>query len=169
MASTGSSQASQVSEASGSSQCNCMSCTFRSVIASSLFMQPTMNGTTSTGTSAPGPANSTGTTSTETSAPGSRRINIGGIDFVYMGAFIQNIKKRKRANDIIVIEKISKNDVQESKFNVTECVICKENFNLGEDSEEKFIRLNCDHIYHHDCIKMWLKEHKTCPLCKSDQ
>lgn len=44
----------------------------------------------------------------------------------------------------------------------TECVICM-NFFL----ENQSIRiLDCNHIYHSDCIEAWLKIGTTCPTCK---
>ncbi|KAH9292758.1 hypothetical protein KI387_042053 [Taxus chinensis] len=43
------------------------------------------------------------------------------------------------------------------------CVICAEEFKLGEDAME----LPCDkhHIFHSKCIRPWLDGHDTCPLC----
>ena len=41
------------------------------------------------------------------------------------------------------------------------CTICQDNF--GHSSQ--VIELRCDHFYHTDCIKKWLKIKKTCPLC----
>ena len=42
------------------------------------------------------------------------------------------------------------------------CSICLTTF----DSNESATLLSpCGHPYHQDCIKSWLLEHKTCPLC----
>lgn len=42
------------------------------------------------------------------------------------------------------------------------CWICFGNFVNGDDS----IALPCIHIFHANCIKVWLKDHKICPNCK---
>lgn len=39
------------------------------------------------------------------------------------------------------------------------CVICQSQFELG-------VLTVCGHQYCKDCIQMWLKEHRTCPVCK---
>jgi hypothetical protein len=44
------------------------------------------------------------------------------------------------------------------------CTICLENYVDGDDS----IALPCIHIFHADCIKTWVKDHNTCPICKKD-
>uniref|UniRef100_A0A0N4ZIC3 RING-type domain-containing protein n=1 Tax=Parastrongyloides trichosuri TaxID=131310 RepID=A0A0N4ZIC3_PARTI len=46
----------------------------------------------------------------------------------------------------------------------SECPICIDPYNAGD-----IIRiLPCGHIYHKTCSEIWLLEHRTCPLCKSD-
>ncbi|KAJ4829397.1 hypothetical protein Tsubulata_014541 [Turnera subulata] len=46
-----------------------------------------------------------------------------------------------------------------------ECAIC-----LGEFSEEDELRLLtvCFHVFHQECIDLWLESHKTCPVCRRD-
>ena len=46
----------------------------------------------------------------------------------------------------------------------TRCNICLEDFARGDN----VLSLPCFHIYHEDCIVHWLKEHKTCPVCRKD-
>ena len=43
-----------------------------------------------------------------------------------------------------------------------ECVICLENFKLNE----QICKLNCNHLFHIDCIEPWLNEKKNCPICR---
>uniref|UniRef100_A0A6C0LX98 RING-type domain-containing protein n=1 Tax=viral metagenome TaxID=1070528 RepID=A0A6C0LX98_9ZZZZ len=45
-----------------------------------------------------------------------------------------------------------------------ECIIC-----FYPLSNEKIAQVNCGHIYHHKCIKKWLKIGKTkkCPTCNT--
>ena len=40
-----------------------------------------------------------------------------------------------------------------------ECSICLEEC-------ENYIKLNCNHIYHYECISKWIKSSTTCPLCR---
>jgi hypothetical protein len=41
-----------------------------------------------------------------------------------------------------------------------ECCICSEFY------EDKH-KLQCGHIFHKDCILVWIKDHKSCPLCRN--
>ncbi|XP_028768193.1 RING-H2 finger protein ATL30-like [Neltuma alba] len=46
-----------------------------------------------------------------------------------------------------------------------ECAIC-----LLEFEEDSFLRLLtvCCHVFHQECIDLWLESHKTCPVCRID-
>jgi hypothetical protein len=46
----------------------------------------------------------------------------------------------------------------------SDCCICLEDY----DSKEEVYILPCEHTYHPDCIKLWFKERRTCPMCNSD-
>jgi hypothetical protein len=43
------------------------------------------------------------------------------------------------------------------------CDICSQKY----DSDSIIGRLPCSHIFHSDCIDEWLKNHQSCPVCKS--
>ncbi|KAK6929798.1 Zinc finger, RING-type [Dillenia turbinata] len=45
-----------------------------------------------------------------------------------------------------------------------ECAVC-----LGEFQEEEKLRIlpNCSHLFHIDCIDVWLQNNSNCPLCRS--
>jgi hypothetical protein len=43
-----------------------------------------------------------------------------------------------------------------------ECSICL------ESSINKFMKLNCDHLFHEKCIKKWIENHNSCPICRDD-
>lgn len=43
------------------------------------------------------------------------------------------------------------------------CSVCTEGFVFGTEAK----RLPCNHIYHDDCIVMWLLRSNSCPLCRS--
>lgn len=44
-----------------------------------------------------------------------------------------------------------------------ECSICMENVDVGEE----ITVLPCKHWFHFECVKAWLTEHDTCPVCRS--
>ncbi|KAE8718852.1 E3 ubiquitin-protein ligase AIP2 [Hibiscus syriacus] len=43
-----------------------------------------------------------------------------------------------------------------------ECAICKENLVIGDKMQE----LPCKHTFHPPCLKPWLDEHNSCPICR---
>ncbi|KAJ1610546.1 hypothetical protein OIY81_1578 [Cryptosporidium canis] len=44
------------------------------------------------------------------------------------------------------------------------CTVCLSEVNEGE----RVVKLDCQHIFHHQCIKEWFKMSVICPLCKVD-
>merc|ERR1711964_368857 len=42
------------------------------------------------------------------------------------------------------------------------CCICLGDFEKGENVR----KLGCNHLYHKDCVDIWLKQNRKCPLCK---
>ena len=44
------------------------------------------------------------------------------------------------------------------------CSICMEKY-IKNDS---VIQLECDHMFHKSCLKIWLQNHNTCPVCRYD-
>lgn len=59
------------------------------------------------------------------------------------------------------IEKADYSKINENE----ECSICYSEYN-SEDHENKAISLKCKHIFHDKCIKTWLENNGTCPLCR---
>ncbi|KAL5559573.1 hypothetical protein UlMin_035784 [Ulmus minor] len=45
-----------------------------------------------------------------------------------------------------------------------ECSICKENLVVNDTMQE----LPCKHTYHPPCLKPWLDEHNSCPICRHE-
>ncbi|CAN0015820.1 unnamed protein product [Phaeothamnion confervicola] len=44
------------------------------------------------------------------------------------------------------------------------CSIC-----LGDyEAEEEVYLLPCTHLFHEQCLSMWIKDHSTCPFCKAE-
>ena len=48
------------------------------------------------------------------------------------------------------------------KEELPNCAICFSNIALGEPGQ----LLPCGHMFHPPCIKPWLNEHNTCPICR---
>lgn len=48
----------------------------------------------------------------------------------------------------------------DEKDNFDFCTICL------EDEKEDLIKLNCNHIYHKDCIAKWISSNNSCPICR---
>jgi hypothetical protein len=44
------------------------------------------------------------------------------------------------------------------------CTICFSEFTKGE----KINKLQCNHLFHLECIKNWLLQEKKCPVCKEE-
>mmetsp|Transcript_13201 Transcript_13201/g.22389 ORF Transcript_13201/g.22389 Transcript_13201/m.22389 type:complete len:119 (-) Transcript_13201:67-423(-) len=44
------------------------------------------------------------------------------------------------------------------------CSVCITDFQLSQ----KGLFLPCGHIFHPDCIKPWLQDHNTCPVCRTE-
>ncbi|KAF8012963.1 hypothetical protein BT93_I0968 [Corymbia citriodora subsp. variegata] len=61
---------------------------------------------------------------------------------------------------------VERHRVDLEKFNITECAICQESF---EEGEEICVLKKCNHGYHENCIRKWLSNWRTlrCPLCRS--
>lgn len=48
------------------------------------------------------------------------------------------------------------------------CSICRCEFEDGEEDDDEFLlKIDCNHVFHYDCLKTWLTERKnTCPICR---
>ena len=44
------------------------------------------------------------------------------------------------------------------------CSVCLEDFKDGDTIK----KLNCNHIFHKDCLQPWLNEHDNCPMCRQN-
>ena len=42
------------------------------------------------------------------------------------------------------------------------CSVCLDEFK----DEDVLIKLNCEHIFHKDCLEPWLNDNRNCPLCR---
>lgn len=44
-----------------------------------------------------------------------------------------------------------------------ECTVCIDEVKVGEE----VVVMPCKHWFHEACVTMWLKEHNTCPICRT--
>jgi len=65
-------------------------------------------------------------------------------------------------SNILVIQKRKLNN--DEIFN--KCSICLDYFIENYWYDQYIIELECEHIFHTDCIKKWLIKQPNCPLCR---
>ena len=53
-------------------------------------------------------------------------------------------------------------DINKLSEDKKRCTICLEDFKNNDDT----IILPCIHIFHEECIKNWMKQNDSCPICK---
>jgi E3 ubiquitin-protein ligase AIP2 len=46
----------------------------------------------------------------------------------------------------------------------TECAVCREGMVVGD----KLLEMPCKHNFHPACLKPWLDEHNSCPICRHE-
>jgi len=51
---------------------------------------------------------------------------------------------------------------QEDCAQKTQCSVCCDPFSVAEQVKE----LRCTHKFHEECLLLWLKEKKSCPVCR---
>ncbi|KAJ8543512.1 hypothetical protein K7X08_006035 [Anisodus acutangulus] len=57
-----------------------------------------------------------------------------------------------------------KDAISEKKTSSCECAVCLNDF---QDNEKLRIIPSCAHIFHIDCIDVWLQNNANCPLCRT--
>jgi hypothetical protein len=70
------------------------------------------------------------------------------------------IQGRQRLLNIVLGNSMSS---EEDPIN-TECSICLDLIEIGQ----RYTKLQCDHVYHRECIQEWLLIKTNCPLCRDD-
>lgn len=64
------------------------------------------------------------------------------------------------------IEKLEKKKLDKEMMGESgkaECTICIDDMTIGDEVTV----LPCKHWFHGECVVLWLKEHNTCPICRS--
>ncbi|KMZ56445.1 E3 ubiquitin-protein ligase, ATL family [Zostera marina] len=72
-------------------------------------------------------------------------------------------RSTSEALDPTILAKLPLCNFQASTMEAADCVVC-----LSEINDQEIVRFlpNCEHIFHLDCVDMWLYSHSTCPICR---
>jgi hypothetical protein len=62
-----------------------------------------------------------------------------------------------------VLDQCTVKTFDKNKDQVETCVICQCDYDDGDQVKT----LTCQHQFHDDCVMQWLKNHSTCPICKT--
>lgn len=71
---------------------------------------------------------------------------------------IQPINNNNRLQNILIEKQIEFNASEDIEY---DCSICLEPLK----KEELLIKLQCDHVFHKDCIDEWIEKNHKCPNC----
>ena len=77
----------------------------------------------------------------------------------------QSEKKRKTIKRALAIETLTLKEKEESVGFCSCCPICLHNFKAGETLS---IGRVCGHVYHEECLTIWLSKSSSCPYCRQD-
>nr|XP_042904481.1 RING finger protein 150 isoform X2 [Parasteatoda tepidariorum] len=70
---------------------------------------------------------------------------------------------KKGASTVVLRKQLSRVAITQEQFEEKlQCYFCFEEYRVGE----LVTSLSCSHLYHTDCIKLWLPIEKTCPCCR---
>jgi len=87
-----------------------------------------------------------------------RTLNDDYLRYIILQSFEDNELKR---NDSVVLSSpvypVEEIDLSKN------CTICSENY----VKEEYKTILSCNHVFHYNCMKEWVKYSQTCPICRN--
>ena len=67
-------------------------------------------------------------------------------------------------NEVDYLMKIIPNSKIDKINDNSKCIICLNKFKIGDREST----LPCLHIFHYNCLKNWMYEKRSCPICKSE-
>lgn len=73
------------------------------------------------------------------------------------------IEESLTPKEVVGHKKCSNFSCDERRTPVLDCQICMEEFKVGE---RVALSMNCDHVYHFECIRRWLLKKEDCPYCR---
>lgn len=56
-------------------------------------------------------------------------------------------------------------EIRQDTNDSLDCAVCLSEF---EDESILMLLTVCDHVFHKECVDLWLESHKTCPVCRID-
>jgi E3 ubiquitin-protein ligase RNF115/126 len=65
---------------------------------------------------------------------------------------------------ITVEEKHCKKDEEKDILEPPSCPVCIDEISIGNEA----MFMPCGHIFHPNCLKPWLKDNNTCPICRKE-
>lgn len=83
--------------------------------------------------------------------------------FVCSGKQGGSVKSKPRVYERRLRDRLKALDLK-NKF--PECTICLDSLNKLESGLGKPTFLNCNHIFHSECLRNWLQRKAECPLCR---
>ncbi|XP_062084694.1 E3 ubiquitin-protein ligase ATL6-like isoform X2 [Humulus lupulus] len=94
----------------------------------------------------------------------------GAANNVRLGARTGRSGRNTRGLDAVVLETFPTLEYSAVKGlkigkGALECAVC-----LCEFGDDETLRLipKCDHVFHPECVDMWLESHTTCPVCRAN-
>ncbi|KAJ9140343.1 hypothetical protein P3X46_031002 [Hevea brasiliensis] len=94
-----------------------------------------------------------------------RRGNENGQDIVEAGFNTSRNGTRKISNDDLKnLPCFDYMAAQRGESSFVDCVVCLENFNVGDKCR---LLPNCKHSFHTQCIDSWLLKSPICPICRT--
>ena len=66
------------------------------------------------------------------------------------------------------IDQLREVNYEEEQNLPTECCICMEEFGTGRNADDLIIETDCKHVFHRNCCAVWLRQARTCPVCRTD-
>ena len=103
-----------------------------------------------------------------------RNINLGldlqGGSYLLLEIDNSPVIEQKLQNKLIQIKKFLKDknilyknlNIVDSRF--VNCTICLEPMYISDTIN--IFKTDCDHYFHNDCIMIWLREQRRCPICR---
>ena len=73
-----------------------------------------------------------------------------------------NNKNQIASRGLTIIKIAIRDKFKGNEEMAVKCAICVANY----EKKKIFLKLNCDYDFHYGCIFKWMKEKKTCSLCR---
>mmetsp|Transcript_48679 Transcript_48679/g.62472 ORF Transcript_48679/g.62472 Transcript_48679/m.62472 type:complete len:708 (-) Transcript_48679:148-2271(-) len=86
-----------------------------------------------------------------------------GLSFMNLQKYVKQFKKHRKLmsglNDRF--PDATEQEMQNDNGDMNECIICRDPLAAGAK------KLPCNHVFHLDCLRLWLQEKNGCPTCRA--